>query len=210
MSAANRSEGSIANAFVSLSKGQVELPPRFAELKREITAGNGELILNSWHRLLRHIQLKTIPRIAQFSSSAVPEVQFEDIKKNGGGLPDQAKELLKDCGTIVVRSLVPEHMALQWKQSVRDYVHANPSTKGFPADNIQVYELYWTRAQLEARSHENMMITQTALNKVWKKHADDRVVLAEPVAYCDRLRIRTVSRRLQNTYIAFLTPDLAR
>lgn len=193
----NRSEGSIGDAFASLSNNEIELPARFAELKRGLIGQNGDAILDSWMRLLKHLEKETIPQVNELSHSIIPEVDFSSIVENGGELPEKAKGLLKDRGTIIIRGLVPEKQALDWKQSVRDYIKKNPSTKGFPAHDIQVYELYWSKAQLEARAHQNMLRAQTALNLVWNKKPEDRVVLREPTTYCDRLRMRTVSTRVQ-------------
>lgn len=151
-------------------------------------------ILDSWFRLLKHINQKTLPSIKELSHSIIPEVELTAIVENGGQLPEKSKALLKERGTIVVRGVVSEKQALDWKQAVRDYVAKNRSTKGFPADDIQVYELYWSKAQLEARAHQNMRLAQTALNLAWDRTVEDRVVLSEPIAYCDRLRMRTVSR----------------
>ncbi|KAF2014165.1 DUF1479-domain-containing protein [Aaosphaeria arxii CBS 175.79] len=188
---ANRSEGSIGDAFATLSKSQTELPLRFSALKKEIVGENGDAILDSWHRILGHIKSDTIPRVQTESSAAVPEVEFRAIAENNGRLPPGIELALKKCGTIIVRGLVPEQTAWDWKQSVRRYVAENPSTKGFPKDDIQVYELFWSKAQLEARAHSNMLMAQKALNAAWKKDAGDRVVLSEQISYCDRLRMRT-------------------
>jgi hypothetical protein len=188
----NRGEGSIGDAFASLSKNQKELPPRFSELKREILGAHGDAILTSWDRLLKHLGEQTIPRVKELGPQSVPEVDFAAIIDNKGDLPDEKRILLERCGTIVIRGLFSEEQALGWKQSVRDYVKANPSTRGFPAGDIQVYELYWSKAQLEARSHDNMLLVQSALNRVWKKKPEDKVVLTESASYCDRLRMRMV------------------
>lgn len=123
----------------------------------------------------------------------MPEVDFASILANGGYLPKESQDALVNCGTIIIRQIVPEKQALEWKQSVKDYIEVNPTTKGFPSDNIQVYELYWSKAQLEARSHKNMLMAQTALNRAWSKTPQDKVVLSEQATYCDRLRMRTVS-----------------
>lgn len=200
----NRSSGSIGDAFASLSNSQSELPERFAKLKRDIIGVYGEAIVDSWMRLLRHLETESIPLVKELSSNSVPEVNFEAIVQNNGYLPAEARELLRERGTIIVRGLVSEQQALDWKQSVRDYVSANPSTKGFPANDMQVYELYWSKAQLEARAHKNMVLAQTALNRVWDKELHDQVVLSEQVAYCDRLRMRTVSQ----TNLQFEKPKL--
>jgi hypothetical protein len=161
-------------------------------LKQQLVGQNGEAILDSWLRLLKHLEEETIPSVNELSHSIIPEVDFSSIVENGGQLPEKSKALLKDRGTIVIRGLVSERQALAWKQSVREYVKKNPSTKGFPANDRQVYEIYWSKAQLEARAHQNMLLAQTALNLVWDKQDHDKVVLSEAVAYCDRLRMRMV------------------
>lgn len=201
----NRSEGSIGDAFASLSKNNIELPARFGELKRDLVGRNGEAILDSWHRLLKHIEKETIPKVNELRHSIIPEVEFRSIAENGGHLPENAKQLLKERGTIIVRGLVSEKQALDWKESVRKYIKKNPATKGFPAHDIQVYELYWSKAQLEARAHKNMLEAQRALNLVWSKDPEDAVVLSEPIAYCDRLRMRTVSRclKIRRSHLTF-------
>lgn len=188
----NRGEGSssIATAFASLSVADVALPSRFADLKRNLIKGNEEAVLEGWKRLLR--QRLASDKLDELDSSAIPEVEFEAIVQNGGQLPKDVENRLRQCGTVIVRGLVDVNQALAWKQQIRDYVQANPQTKGFPAGNIQVYELYWSKAQLEARSHANMLLTQTALNRVWTAKPQDPVDLEIPLTYCDRLRMRTV------------------
>lgn len=85
---------------------------------------------------------------------------------------------LKKRGAVIVKGVVEKEVALGWKQAIRDYVKLNPQTKGkvinklpnravsvlegccsdffslnlgFPEENPQVYELYWSKAQLAAR-----------------------------------------------------------
>lgn len=187
----NRAEGasSIASAFASLSKGSTELPPRFAVLKRELILGNEEAILAGWKRLLERVSIK---KLQDIDTSLIPEVEFRDIADNDGNIPKDVVMGLRECGTIVIRGLVDEAQALQWKKQIRDYVNKNPQSKGFPANDIQVYELYWSKAQLEARAHENMFLTHIALNRVWSAKPDDAVDLEVPLTYCDRVRMRKV------------------
>lgn len=185
----NRGEGSIANAFASMSDQSQELPSRFVDLKRDLVKGNRSAILDGWNRLLQKL---TPERLARWDPQMIPEVHFSAIQANHGELPEDAKRALKECGTIIVRGLVSQGDALGWKQRIRDYVKLNPSTTGFPADFPQVYELYWSKPQLEARAHPNMLTAQAALNKVWSAAPEDVVDTSVPITYCDRLRIRTV------------------
>lgn len=188
----SRPEGSFGDAFASLSKNSTKLPARFLQLKRDLADNKGDAILRGWHRLLKHLNEELLPLIRARGSELIPEIDYEAIAANNGYLPADAERRLRECGTIIVRGLIPEQQALQWKRSIGDYAQANPSTKGFPSNNKQIYELYWSKPQLEARSHENMLATQVALNKAWHAKDTDEVVLSEAVAYCDRLRIRTV------------------
>jgi hypothetical protein len=185
----NRAEGSIASAFASLSNQLIELPSRFIDLKRELSRGNEVAILDGWKRLLDRV---AVDKLVSWNSEMIPEVQFSSIEANNGHLPEDAKRALKERGTIIIRGLVSPDEALGWKQQIHDYVSLNPSTKGFPAENPQVYELYWSKAQLEARSHPNMLLSQVALNQVWSTSPEDPVDISVPISYCDRLRIRTV------------------
>jgi len=192
--AVNRLGDSIGTAFTSLSTGRNELPPRFATLKQELSKGHETAILNGWHRLLERFEQDTLPRIEAFGTKLVPEVDYADIVANGGILPKDVEARLKSCGTLIVRGVVARQQALDWKQEVKDYVKANPSTGGFPTKNIQVFELYWTPAQLATRSHPNMLAVQRALNNAWIAEPEDPIVLSEPLSYADRVRIRTVSK----------------
>jgi hypothetical protein len=63
------------------------------------------------------------------------------------------------------------------------------SQAGFPADNIQVFELYNTRSQIRARTHPNILETQRALLSLWHDGSSE-VRLDTPISYFDRLRIR--------------------
>ena len=143
----NRAEDSIANAFASMSDQSQELPSRFVDLKRDLARGNGSAILDGWNRLLHRLAPE---RLASWDSQMIPEVHFSAIQDNNGELPEYSKRALKERGTIIVRGLVSTDEALGWKQRIRDYIKLNPSTNGFPADDPQVYELYWSKPQLEA------------------------------------------------------------
>ncbi|KAH8812910.1 hypothetical protein F5884DRAFT_786653 [Xylogone sp. PMI_703] len=187
----NRAGDSIGTAFTSLSTGPAELPHQYAILKQNLSQGHENKILEGWNRLIRQLETETLPQIKELGTKLVPEVQFSEIEANGGKLPVDAEEKLKKCGTLVVRGIVPREQALEWKKDVREYISSNPSTGGFPANNIQVYETYWSKAQVAARSHPNMLAAHRAMNAVWSAQPEDPIVLSEPLSYADRLRIRT-------------------
>ena len=63
--------------------------------------------------------------------------------------------------------------------------------QGFPADNIQAYEIYNSKAQTLARTHLALVETQRQLLALW--HTSDpstEISLTTPISYYDRFRIR--------------------
>ena len=65
------------------------------------------------------------------------------------------------------------------------------TSAAFPAENPQVFELYWSRAQLLARGHPNMLKVQSFLMSYWHaKNPHTPISTRHPVSYADRLRMR--------------------
>jgi hypothetical protein len=180
--------GDISDAFASLSGGTPEpLDPRYASVKKELIAGHEEAVTESWLRLLAQLR-KEIAGVSALGSKIVPEISYSDIK-NGTATP-AFSEAYKERGVCVVRGVVSPEEALEYKSSIRNYFKRNPHTKAFPANNPQVYELYWSEAQLKARSHENLLDTQRFLMSFWHAKPDVPISMKHPVSYADRLRLR--------------------
>ncbi|KAK4626527.1 hypothetical protein CLAFUW4_04603 [Fulvia fulva] len=184
---AQKRQGDISDAFASLSGIQfTELDPRFADLKAQLIAGKEDALYDSWNRLLASLR-EEIPLIAQRGPDIVPQIDFKDIDNAG----EEFKAEHRKRGVAVIRNVVPEQEALNMKTELRAYLEANPHTKAFPADNPQVYELYWSPSQINARSHPNLIKAQRFLMEFW--HSKDPSALissSHPMIYADRLRMR--------------------
>lgn len=184
--AAQKQEGTIAAAFASLSeKGFTPLEPRFATVKQNLISGHEDAVRASWVRLLDHLQTETA-KIESQGSDIVPQINFDQISH----APQAFEDSYRQRGVAVVRGVIPEADALEMKESVKRYIAANPSTKAFPPDDPQVYELYWSRAQLLARTHPNMLATHSFLLNHWHSSNPTTRVAHVAVVYADRLRIR--------------------
>ena len=182
-----KKEGDISDAFASLSGISFKpLDPRFADVKRNLIAGHEDAIVASWHRLLASLR-EEIPLIAAKGSSIVPEIDFKDLDHAS---PEFRAEH-KKRGVAVIRNVVPDEEVLEWKRELREYIAANPQTKAFPPENPQVFELYWSPAQVKARSHENLIKTQRFLMEFWHSRDPDALISSShPTMYADRLRMR--------------------
>lgn len=123
---AQKRAGDISDAFVSLS-GQnfAPLPPEYADLKGRLIKGREDAVRESWERLLRHLR-EEIPLIVELGSKVIPEVDYKDIDN----APETFSKELRKRGVAVVRGVVPEQEALQWKEELREYIRQNPQTKG--------------------------------------------------------------------------------
>lgn len=184
---ATKKAGDISDAFASLSGMQFEpLEPRFADLKGRLIAGHEEALVHSWNGLLASLR-EEIPIIAELGPKVVPEIGFKDVDNASPEFRSEHKKR----GVAVIRNVVPQTEALQFKEDLKDYIKANPQTKAFPPDNPQVYELYWSPSQIKARSHPNMIKAQRFLMEFWHSK-DPRALISSshPTIYADRLRMR--------------------
>ncbi|KIX05671.1 uncharacterized protein Z518_03643 [Rhinocladiella mackenziei CBS 650.93] len=145
--------------------------------------GKGSLT-QSWLKVCKELESVT-ERIAEQGTSAIPEVQYEDIF----GLTAELKSGLKDVGCFVVRNVFSQEQADEWFQNLKKYVAANRSSiKGWPAETPYILNLYFSPTQIAARSHPNQLKLSEELNSWW--HDDSGLTSPEPLSYADGVRIR--------------------
>jgi len=109
----------------------------------------------------------------------------------GGVLPPAFADLVRDRGCVILRNVVSEEEASGWEASLKDYVKRHPGVGGFPKARPAGWNVFWTKAQVEARSHPRVMEAMKSVSKLW--HVNDPKVpvdLDSQVVYPDRIRIR--------------------
>ncbi|KAK0611218.1 hypothetical protein B0T14DRAFT_440496 [Immersiella caudata] len=181
-------EGDISDSFASLSGKKAEpLPDRFRQLKLELVAGKEQAIVAGWKRLLAALRREN-GVVARRGSAVIPEVDFASIHDD---LQRKSVDIRKR-GVAVIRGVIPEDEARSYKFEIEEYVRQNPQTRGFPPENPQVIELYWSSPQLRARTHPSLLKAQKALmTSLWHtSDPDSPISLRTPLSYADRLRIR--------------------
>ncbi|KAK7923610.1 hypothetical protein PG985_007681 [Apiospora marii] len=187
---ASKREGDISDSFVSLSQTKrPPLPQRFLELKQSLVRGREDAIIASWGRLLRRLRTEN-DLVAAKGPGVVPVLQFNGLEEQ---LPSFRDELQKR-GVAVVKGVIPHDEARAYKSEIEGYVRQNPSTRAFPPEDPQVYELYWSSPQVKVRAHPNFLKAQTLLmQNLWHTSTSPetaQVSTSQPLAYADRLRIR--------------------
>jgi Protein of unknown function (DUF1479) len=129
-----------------------------------------------------------------------PVIDYADIE--AGTVPDEAVSLLSRRGCLVVRGHFDRAQALGWDRDILGYVEENRFFENYrgPADDFfgsvgskpEIYPIYWSPAQMQARQDDRMARVQGFLNRQWK-HESDGVRWFDPdrdSLYPDRIRRR--------------------
>ena len=129
-----------------------------------------------------------------------PVIDYADIE--AGTVTTEAAELLHRRGCLVVRGHFEREQALSWDASIVRYVEDNEFFENYrgPADDFfgsvgskpEIYPIYWSQAQMQARQDDRMARVQGFLNRQWK-HESEGVQWFDPdrdSLYPDRIRRR--------------------
>lgn len=129
-----------------------------------------------------------------------PVIEYADIANGTVTAEDLAK--LRSRGCLVVRGHFPREQALTWDQDIVDYVESNHFFENYrgPGDDFfgsvgskpEIYPIYWSPAQMQARQSDRMAHVQAFLNAQWTSESDG-VQWFDPnrdSLYPDRIRRR--------------------
>jgi hypothetical protein len=129
-----------------------------------------------------------------------PVIDYTDIATHTVSADAVAK--LRRRGCLVVRSHFERDQALDWDRQIMEYVEGNRFFDIYrgPGDDFfgsvgskpEIYPIYWSAAQTQARQSDRMARVQAFLNSHWK-HESEGVQWFDPnrdSLYPDRIRRR--------------------
>jgi len=130
-----------------------------------------------------------------------PVIPFADVKN--GTLSEAQRAAVKRRGCAVIKGHFPREQALAWDNAMLDYLdrnHFDEVYKG-PGDNFfgtltasrpEIYPIYWSQAQMQARQSEEMAQVQSFLNRLWTFESNGKQWFNPDVSviYPDRIRRR--------------------
>lgn len=129
-----------------------------------------------------------------------PVVDYADIE--AGTVDPELVDAVRRRGCLVVRGHFPREQALAWDADIVDYVESNRFFEEYrgPGDDFfgsvgskpEIYPIYWSSAQMEARQSDRMARVQRFLNARWT-HESDGTTWFDPdrdSLYPDRIRRR--------------------
>ncbi len=112
-----------------------------------------------------------------------PVIDYADIE--AGTVAEETTALLKRRGCAVIRGHFARDQAEQWDADVVDYVESNRFFENYigPADDFfgtletskpEIYPVYWSSAQMQARQHPRMAAVQSFLNARWTHDSEGK------------------------------------
>ncbi|WP_105290366.1 DUF1479 domain-containing protein [Escherichia sp. MOD1-EC6842] len=130
-----------------------------------------------------------------------PEVPYSDIA--AGTVSEATRNEIKRRGCAVIKGNFPREQALAWDRAMLNYLdtnHFDDVYKG-PGDSFfgsleasrpEIYPIYWSQAQMQARQSDNMAAVQSFLNRLWKSESNGKQWFDPDVSviYPDRIRRR--------------------
>jgi len=142
-------------------------------------------------------------RAEQANGGAVPEIAFADVA--AGRVTAAQVARIKRRGCVVVRNVFERSQVDAWNDEVVRYIDASRYLErmkdkagldkyfsGLAASRPQIFSLYWSRPQMQARQHANQATTRAWLNRLWtfEKNGTRYFDPDRQFNYADRIRRR--------------------
>jgi Protein of unknown function (DUF1479) len=184
-------------------------PPDLRAATREIKAAiraRIEASGRSVEEVFAAVEARITERVAEIEEAkrrgqAIwPVIDYDDIAS--GTVSAEALADLRRRGCLMVRGHFEREQALAWDQDIVDYVERNRFFEHYrgPGDDFfgsvgsrpEIYPIYWSTAQMEARQSPRMATVQSFLNRLWT-HESDGEQWFDPdrdSLYPDRIRRR--------------------
>ncbi|MFE0103648.1 YbiU family protein [Streptomyces sp. NPDC059009] len=179
-----------------------DMPAAITAAKRELRArlGDPAAALAEAEALMRS-EVAAVVAERDAGREVFPVVRYADIA--AGTVPAETVEAVRRRGCAVVRGTFPRERAEAWDAELAAYLGENGFAAAYrgPADDVfaglassrpQIYPVYWSKPQMQARQDDRMSAVRSFLNSFWK-HASEGRVWFDPdrdTGYPDRIRRR--------------------
>ena len=164
--------------------------------------------LPGYREVFREVETEMRRRVEEIVSEreagrdVIPIVQYADIA--AGQVSPELVKKIKARGACVVRETFSREQATTWDEEIADYVDKNnldaklanaAEDKYFgtlASAKPQIYGIYWSRPQVQARQSESLTNVRVFLNNLWRAESDGvrHFNPNETPAYADRIRRR--------------------
>ncbi|HEY8232971.1 MAG TPA: YbiU family protein [Vicinamibacteria bacterium] len=168
-----------------LRRGIPDLPRSFAEVEEHLRR-----------------EVDAIQEACAQRRSPLPSIDFADVARGAPG--EAAARDVRRRGVAIVRRVFSREQAAAWDDAIGEYLASNRYQQR-PADaeldqyfsaldsgRPQIFGIYWSKPQVEARQHQALAGTRAFLNSLWTHASDGRVHFRpdRECTYADRIRRR--------------------
>ena len=164
--------------------------------------------LPGYKEVFREVEAEMRGRVEEIVSEresgrdVIPIVQYMDIAS--GKVPAELVSKIRSRGACAVRGTFDREVATAWDEEIAAYVERNDldaklehraEDKYFgtlASAKPQIYGIYWSRPQVQARQSESLTNVRMFLNNLWRAESDGVRYIDpnETPAYADRIRRR--------------------
>ncbi|MDE3196725.1 MAG: DUF1479 domain-containing protein [Acidobacteriota bacterium] len=186
------------------------MPLEIEDLPQAIRAVKNELrrALPDYAGVFRDVEADLRRRIAQIvderesGQPVIPVVPYSDIERVAVSAETIAS--IKARGACVLRRVFSPEQATAWNEEIGRYVEDNGLYERLAhaaedryfgtlkASKPQIFGIYWSRPQVEARQSEQLTRARVFLNRLWRAESDGRRHFdpEQTPVYADRIRRR--------------------
>ncbi len=146
-------------------------------------------------------RVEEIKAIKARGESVWPQLNYADLAN--GCVTEAQRALIKRRGCVVIKGHFPREQALGWDRAMLDYLAENRFDEVYkgPGDSFfgtleasrpEIYPIYWSQAQMQARQSDEMAAAQSFLNRLWRFESEGRTWFNPDISviYPDRIRRR--------------------
>lgn len=146
-------------------------------------------------------EVAEIAKLRDAGQSVLPEIEFKAIVE--GRVTEAEIALIKKRGCLIVKNTFSADLATSWSEAIKNYLddldYLGQPDKGLDKyfsslqqGKPQIFSVYWSKPQVEARQHENNAKVRQFINRLWN-YEHDGVAVFDPdreCTYADRTRRR--------------------
>jgi hypothetical protein len=162
--------------------------------------GDVQAVFDALHARI-HERVAEINALKASGEAIWPVIPFADLA--AGKITETQRAAVRRLGCAVIKGHFPREKALGWDQQMMAYLdqnHFDDVYKG-PGDSFfgtldasrpEIYPIYWSQAQMQARQSNEMATVQSFLNRLWRFESEGKQWFDPDVSviYPDRIRRR--------------------
>ena len=179
------------------------VPQAIIDAKAELRASIPDLA-ERFAKIDRYIDSEVAAvKAEQAAGGAVPIIQYADVQ--AGRITPEQQQHIRRRGCVVMRGVFDAKQVEQWNSDVghylddNDYIGKSKSKVGLDkyfstlaSGAPQIFSVYWSKPQVQARQHQDLAKARSFLNRLWDFAGPNGPVFDpdRECAYADRLRRR--------------------